>query len=76
MNYEKKFCEKIKLLRDDAKITQKQLGEFVNLSKQAINDIEKGRHATTIEKIGKLADYFNVSIDYLVGRTDNPKINE
>ncbi len=48
---------------------------MVGLSYTAISDIERGRRTTTIEKLVAIADYFEVSIDYLVGRTDNPEIN-
>ena len=61
-----------KLLRKQKKINQAELGEIVGLTYTAISDIERGRRTTTIEKLVALADYFEVSIDYLVGRTDNP----
>ena len=53
-------------------MTQKQLGDIVGLSMQAVNDIEKGRRDTTLIKLLAIADCFNVSIDYLVGRSDDP----
>ena len=37
---------------------------------------QRGRRTTTIEKLYALADYFGVSVDYLIGRTDNPKVNK
>lgn len=69
------FAERIRLLRNQKNIKQSELGEMVGLTYTAISDIERGRRTTTIEKLVALADYFEVSIDYLVGRTDNPEIN-
>ena len=63
------------MLRKQKNIKQSELGEMVGLTYTAISDIERGRRTTTIEKLVAIADYFDVSIDYLVGRTNNPKIN-
>ena len=70
------FANRIKFLRKQKNIKQSELGEKIGLTYTAISDIERGRRTTTIEKLVALADYFEVSIDYLVGRTDNPKINK
>lgn len=67
---------RLKLLRTSLTMSQKLLGKEIGLSMQAINDIEHGRRSTTAEKLTKLADYFDVSVDYLLGRTDNPKVNK
>lgn len=65
----------LKMLRVSNNLSQKQLGEIIGLSMQAINDIEHGRRSTTADKLIKVADCFDVSVDYLLGRTDNPKVN-
>lgn len=69
------FAERIRTLRTQKNIKQSELGEIVGLSANAVSDIERGYRMTTIEKLVAIADYFDVSIDYLVGRTDNPKVN-
>lgn len=69
------FSNRVKELRIAHSLTQSQLGEIIGLSKQAINDIEQGRRETTLSRATLLAQHFDVSIDYLVGRTGNPKIN-
>ncbi len=69
------FGERIKVLRKERNIKQSELGKIIGLTCTAISDIERGRRTTTLEKLVALADYFEVSIDYLVGRTDNQKIN-
>lgn len=72
MNFENSFGQRVKNLRLTSKLTQSQLGEAIGLSKQAVNDIEQGRRDTTLSKLITLADYFDVSLDYLVGRSDDP----
>jgi transcriptional regulator with XRE-family HTH domain len=69
------FSEKIKQLRLAHHMTQKQLGEIANISDSAIREIESGRSQTTLNNVVILADYFNVSVDYLLGRTDKPEVN-
>jgi DNA-binding XRE family transcriptional regulator len=64
---------RLKELRNSRNHSQKTLGEAIGLSMQTINDIEKGRSNTTLEKAIAIADYFDVSLDYLVGRSDDPK---
>lgn len=72
----KVFAERVKESRLNKNIKQSELGEAVGLTYTAISDIERGRRTTTLEKLVALADYFEVSIDYLMGRTDNPKVNK
>lgn len=66
------FGQRIFELRKAAGMTQKQVGEKVGLSMQAINDIEKGRRETTITKAIALARLFNTTVEYLGGATNNP----
>lgn len=70
------FAKRIKTLRKKNNIKQSELGEIIGLSHNAISDIERGYRLTTIEKLDALANYFDVSVDYLLGRTDNPKVNK
>ncbi|MDR2559467.1 MAG: helix-turn-helix domain-containing protein [Oscillospiraceae bacterium] len=69
------FSEKIKELRKAKNLTQKQLAEKINASESGIQNYELGVRKPYNDTLIKLADYFNVSIDYLVGRTDKPEIN-
>lgn len=70
------FAERVKTLRIKKNIKQSELGKIIGLSDNAISDIERGYRLTTMEKLDALADYFEVSVDYLMGRTDNPKVNK
>ena len=59
-------------LRTQAGLTQKKLAEELNISAGNLCDWEKGRTEPDIEKLIKLADYFDVSLDALVGRETPP----
>lgn len=68
--------EKIKELRKNSKITQEQLGNAIGVSKMAVSYFEKGKKAPGRETLEKIADYFNVTTDYLLGRSEDPELNE
>lgn len=59
-------------LRKAAGLSQKELGDVLGLSQNAISTIESGSRGTTIEKLVLLAEFFHVSTDYLLGITDDP----
>lgn len=64
------FRERLKLLREEKGLSQKALGKLLNLSQSAIAYYETGDKEPTQETLHRLADYFGVSVDYLLGRTD------
>jgi transcriptional regulator with XRE-family HTH domain len=66
------FAKRIRNLRGTKKINQAALAEVVGLSQTAIAKIESAERAASIEVLCALADYFDVSLDYLVGRSDDP----
>lgn len=64
---------RIKNLREDNDLTQKELSTFLNISQVAYSYYELGRRNIPFELLSKLADYYNTSIDYLLYRTDEIK---
>ena len=60
----------LKLLRSEKKITQQDLADALHISKSSINMYERGERQPNFETLELIADYFNVDIDYLLGRTD------
>ena len=70
------FAQKLKILRNKKGLTQTELGKFFNLSKQTISSYENGGSSPDKEMLQLLADFFNVSTDYLLGRTDDPRTAE
>jgi transcriptional regulator with XRE-family HTH domain len=65
----------LKSLRLEANLTQKQLAEKIKVSQSTVRMIELGKRSGSDEVTRKIADYFNVSLDYLNGRTGT-RINE
>ncbi len=64
------FKERLKELRTERNITQRQLGNLVNMSKMAISHWEKGHSEPSISQLITLANYFEVSVDYLIGKSE------
>jgi len=62
----------LRAIREDRDIKQKQVAEILNVSQNTYSQYETGVISLTAEVLIKLADYYNVSIDYLLDRTDNP----
>lgn len=69
------FSERIKALRKEKGLTQEELGNIIGVKKYSIHSYENEKNCPEMKGLIGLADYFGVSIDYLVGRTDNPEIN-
>lgn len=66
------FGELLKELREDKKISQKELAKKIYVTVGTISNYENNQHYPDIEKLIMLADYFNVSTDYLLGRSISP----
>ena len=64
--------KRIKELRKKNALTMKRLGEIINVSEAAVSQYENGKRQPDYETLRKIADYFGVSTDYLLGREDNP----
>lgn len=63
---------RIATLRDKQGWTQEELAKRLGISRAALSHYEKNRREPDYETLTKLADLFHVSIDFLVGRTNNP----
>jgi len=61
-------------LRDARALTQEQLATTLGISRAALSHYEKNRRQPDFDTLIKLADEFNVSVDYLLGRTKRPEI--
>ncbi len=67
------FPERLKEIRKAQKVTQKQLANELSISERNYQDYEYGKVVPSATILIALADYFDVSLDYLVGRSDNPE---
>lgn len=68
------FCEKIRLLRKERKLTQAQVAQEVGLSMRGYQDLELGVMPRS-DKLLAIAEFYQVSIDWLMGRTDRREVN-
>lgn len=62
--------ENLKTLRLNHKLSQQKLADILHISQQSIYKYENDITSPDIETLTRMADYFNTSIDYLVGHTD------
>ncbi len=69
------MVKNLKKLRAEYGISQQQLADVIGVSRQSINKYENHNVEPDIETLGAMADYFNVSIDYLVGH-DNARSSD
>ena len=65
-----KFAQRIKELRNEKRQTQKDMAELLGIKLRAYQYYESGTHYPEVPNLIKLADYFGVSTDYLLGRSD------
>ena len=63
----------LRAIREDKDITQKVIAKVLNVSQNTYSQYETGVISLTAEVLIKLSDYYDVSIDYLLDRTNNPK---
>jgi len=63
--------DKLKELRKANKITQSEIAQNLNITQQTYAKYELGNHEPNLQTLCKLADFFGVSLDYLVGREFN-----
>ena len=66
----------LRALREDHDLRQRELTEVLNVSQNTYSQHENGIIALTDQILLKLADFYDVSVDYLMDRTDNPNVNK
>lgn len=66
---------RIRNLREDKDMTQTHIAKILKMSQTGYSKYETGENDIPTNILIKLADYYDVSIDYLLNRTDNPKTN-
>lgn len=68
--------ERIKNFREDNDLTQIEIAEKLAISQRAYSHYESGSRSIPLDVLVKIADIYNCSVDYLLGRTDNKEINK
>ena len=62
--------ERIRVLREDSDLTQKQVAEYLGMSQTGYSKYETGENSIPVDVVVKLADFYKTTTDYLLGRTD------
>ena len=70
---DKMEIKRMRDLREDSDRTQKNIADLLNMHRSVYRRYESGERETPAWVVVKLADYYNVSTDYLLGLTDNPE---
>ena len=66
------YLKRVYDLREDHDLTQKAIADYLSIHPNVYRRYEKGVREFPLEIVVKLADYYQVSTDYLLGRTDDP----
>lgn len=70
MDFRKNFSERFAHLRQQQSVSLGVVAEFLGVTSEAVRLLEKGKRSPSFEVLCALADYFDVSLDYLCGRSD------
>ena len=69
-----KLAERLKELRKEKGVRQEQVAVAVDISMSAYCNYEQGKREPTASVLIRMADYYDVSVDYLLGRSDNRQL--
>lgn len=67
------YRSRLRDIREDRDLTQAAVGKLLNKSQQGYNHIEAGRAELKVEDLAKLCRFYNLSADYIIGLTNEPK---
>jgi transcriptional regulator with XRE-family HTH domain len=70
------FGNRLQWLRDEAGLSQRDLAEKLGMPQQTYQGYESGARKVTLQLLRQFADYFDVSIDFLAGRTKDRKLHK
>ncbi len=76
MTEQEAFIKNLSILLEERNITQRELAEKIDVTEVTISRYLSGERSPRIEIVNKIANYFKVSVDYLLGRTDIKNPNE
>ncbi|MBQ8654786.1 MAG: helix-turn-helix transcriptional regulator [Clostridia bacterium] len=69
------YFKRIRDMREDADLTQAQVAEYLGIAQTVYSRYERGFQTIPLGLLINLANYYDVSLDYLTGRTENKQIN-
>lgn len=66
------FASRLREVREERNLSRKEVAELLGVTKTQINDLENGKTGTSLQRLVMLAEFYQVSTDYLLGITDDP----
>ena len=69
------FTKRLKYIRTSRNLAQRQVAAAIDVGETIYQRYESGKGKPSFENLWALADFFDISVDYLMGRSDNPKMN-
>lgn len=66
------YTERMRVLREENRLTRRAVSEYLAIDQRTYSRYESGKHAMPSKMIERLCDYYNVSADYMLGRSENP----
>ena len=70
------FMYRLKSLRESELLSQKEVAEVIHVTQRTYSYYENEEHDIPTQTLIRMADFYNVSVDYILGRTENPKMNK
>lgn len=70
------YLQRLRDLREDADLSQTQVAELLGIQQTVYSRYERGFQTIPLQYLVFLADYYKVSADYILGRTNNKKVNK
>jgi len=67
------FSVRLTYLRKKKNVTQQKVADYLGITRPAYTAYEQGKRQPDYETLTKIADFFDVTVDYLIGRTDDPQ---
>jgi len=64
------FAQRLKTLREEKKLSQRELAKLIKMASSTLGMYETGKREPDFDTVSKIADFFHVSVDYLLGRKD------
>lgn len=69
------YLQRLRDLREDADLNQTAIADYLGIQQTVYSRYERGARTIPLELLIRLADFYKVSLDFLVGRTNNTKMN-
>ena len=67
------YFPRLKDLREDKDLVQKEVASYLGIDQRVYSNYETGKREIPVKFVIKLADFYNTTTDYILGRTNNPK---